>query len=78
MYRQIGEFRTVFKDQLSPAQKNLMHSYFDPQKSSALLKLLFAPTRFRQTLLGDLLLRLLLVAEVLSGRGLLPAKRSTP
>lgn len=78
MYRQIGEFRMVYQEKLSPAQKHLVYSYFDPRKPAALLKLLFAPKRFRQTLLGDLLLRLLLVAEVVSGRGLLPATKPTP
>ena len=74
MYRQIGEFTTVFSGQLSSAQRQLVARYFDPHRPSSLLRLLFVPKRFRQTLLGDVLLRLLLVVEVVSGRGLLPGQ----
>ena len=76
MYRQIGEFSAVFSEQLTSSQRQLITDYFNPHRPISLLKLLFTPKRFRQTLLGDVLFRLLLMVEVASGRGLLPVKTS--
>jgi glycosyltransferase involved in cell wall biosynthesis len=72
MYRQIGNFKAVFSDALDPQQRNLLGRYFDPANGMAVARLLLLPKRYRQSLLGDILFRGLLVAELLNGRGLTP------
>jgi glycosyltransferase involved in cell wall biosynthesis len=73
MFSQLENFRAVFGDSLTLQQQMLLDRYFDPFNPAAVLRLLLAPKRFRQRLLDEFLLRLLLIWEVASGRGLLPA-----
>jgi glycosyltransferase involved in cell wall biosynthesis len=77
MFSQLENFRSVFGASLTPEQRALLDRYFDPSNPAAVRRLLLAPRRFRQRLIDDFLLRLLLAWEIVSGRGLLPpgAKR---
>lgn len=72
MYRQIEQFNVDYGSQLSPPQKKLLEMYFNPHDVASLWRLLFSIKRFRQSLLGEIFLRGLLVTEVILGRGLLP------
>jgi glycosyltransferase involved in cell wall biosynthesis len=74
MFGQIQAFRAVHGAALSPAQRRLLDRYFDPARAGSVLRLLLTPRRFRQTLLDEFLLRLLLLWEIASGRGLLPVR----
>jgi glycosyltransferase involved in cell wall biosynthesis len=72
MFSQIENFRRVYADRLPPEQMELLGRYFDASSPGAIARLLLVPRRFRQTCSGDIQLRLLLLASLLSGRGLLP------
>jgi len=72
LFSQLQNFRAVHGATLSREQRALVDRYFDPQRPASILRLLLAPRRFRQRLLDDVLLRLLLLFEIASGRGLLP------
>lgn len=72
MFSQLQNFREVFGANLSAEQRALLDAYFDASDPAAVRRLLVAPRRFRQTLADDVLLRLLVLAEILCGRGLLP------
>lgn len=72
MFSQLQNFRDVFGSSISAEQSALLDRYFDPAKPAAIGRLLMAPRRFRQRLMDDVLLRLLIVWEIVSGRGLLP------
>jgi glycosyltransferase involved in cell wall biosynthesis len=74
MFNQIQNFRAVHGAALSPPQRHLLDAVFNPQSAGAIARLVLSPRRYRQTLLDDILLRLLVVGEFLSGRGLLPAE----
>jgi glycosyltransferase involved in cell wall biosynthesis len=75
MFNQIENFRTVYGALLPASQRRLMDDLFDPHSIRSFLRLLLAPTRMRQTILGDLLFRGMLIADVVAGRGLLPKSR---
>lgn len=77
MFTQIDNFRHVHAGRLLPEDRRLLDRYFDARRPTAVARLLLAPVRFRQKLLDDLLLRLLVLASLLSGRGLLP-KQAPP
>ena len=72
MYRQIEEFTTVYTPQLSRPQKTLLQKYFNPHEFSSVTRLIFSSKCFRQSLLGDIFLRSLIIVELASGRGLTP------
>lgn len=74
LFSQVQNFRRVHGDSLTGEQRALMDRYFDPLNRMAVLRLLVVPRRFRQTWVDDVLLRLLLLAEILTGRGLLPKR----
>lgn len=72
MFGQIENFRRLHADRLPAEDRRLLERYFDPQKPAAVARLLLVPRRFRQQLADDVFLRLLLLASLVSGRGLLP------
>jgi glycosyltransferase involved in cell wall biosynthesis len=78
LYGQLQNFRAVHGAALSPAQRALLDRYFDPARPASVLRLLLAPRRFRQTLLDEGLLRLMVLWEFASGRGLLPRAQRVP
>lgn len=70
MFDQLDNFRTVHGSRLDASNRILLERYFDPQQPMAIARLLLSPIRFRQSLIGDILLRLLILGSLLSGRGL--------
>lgn len=72
MYNQIENFRALYVDQLSQDDRRLFDRYFNPHRPSTVTRLLLVPMRCRQTLLSDILFRMILVFEFVTGRGLLP------
>lgn len=76
MYSQIEAFTVSYPLKLSPLQRQLLANYFNPRQASSMLRLLFSFKRFRQSLIGDVFLRGLLVVEAALGRGLLPPPTS--
>jgi len=72
MFRQVENFRNVHGARLPPAHRALLDRYFDPRDGAAIARLVLTPRRFRQSLLGEALFRLLLLANIVSGRGLMP------
>ena len=72
MFCQLQNFRAVFGEELKPEHKRLLDRYFGPRSPAAIGRPLVTPQRFRQTLVDEVLLRLMVVWEVASGRGLLP------
>ena len=72
LFAQLQNFRAVHGAALAPAQRELLEGYFDPTRPAAICHLLFVPRRFRQTLVDEVLLRLMVLWEIASGRGLLP------
>ena len=77
MFNQIENFRTVHGDALSPEQRDLLDRFFNPSNAAAIARLLLLPRRYRQSLQDDFLLRALVLAEIASGRGLLPMDGSS-
>lgn len=73
MFSQVQNFRAVHGAELQPAQRALIERYFDPANPAAIRRLLLTPRRFRQSLLDDVLLRLLVLWAIVGGRGLVPA-----
>ena len=72
MYSQIEQFRIAYMAQLSLPQKKLLDKYFNPHQKTSIARLVLTFKQFRQSLLGDILLRVLVVFELISGRGVLP------
>jgi glycosyltransferase involved in cell wall biosynthesis len=72
MFNQIENFRAVHGPQLDPHLRRLLDRFFDPHDAAATARLLLAPCRFQQSLAGEAFFRLLVLACVVSGRGLLP------
>jgi len=75
MYEQIENFRAVHGAQLRADHRRLLDSYFDCQRPLTAMRLLITPVRFRQSLMGDVLLRLLLLGSWITGRGFLSRPR---
>lgn len=69
MYRQVENFRQVYSGQLSPDQRRFVGQFFSPNSRASVLALVSAWVRFRQTLLDEGLLRLLVLTEYILGRG---------
>jgi glycosyltransferase involved in cell wall biosynthesis len=72
MFCQIENFRAVYADRLAPEDRRLF-DYFDARRPAAVARLLIMPARLRQRSIDDVLLRLLLLVNLISGRGLLPS-----
>jgi glycosyltransferase involved in cell wall biosynthesis len=70
MFNQIEHFRSLHGTALAPEKAALLQRFFDAQSPAAVLRLLVTPRRLRQRLLDEFLLRALIVAELVSGRGL--------
>lgn len=75
MYEQIENFRAVHATRLNTADRRLLDRYFDSRRPITALRLLMTPMRFRQSLVGDVLLRLLLLGSWIAGRGLISGSR---
>lgn len=69
MYEQIDNFRIAHGASLNAADQLIIEKYFDHRRPSTAVRLLFTPTRFRQSLSGDILMRLLLLGSWITGRG---------
>ncbi len=69
MYRQIENFRHVYSEQLSSSQHRLVDKFFAPNSRASVVALIFSWIRFRQTLVDESLLRLLVLTEYILGRG---------
>lgn len=76
MFGQIENFRRVHADSLAPEDRQILDRYFDARRPAAVARLLLIPRRFRQKFSDEFLLRLLLLANLLLGRGLLPRAAS--
>lgn len=74
MFSQIENFRAVHADGLAPEQQKLLARVFDPRSTAAVARLLLLPRRYRQALVDDVLLRMLVLGELALGRGLLPTR----
>lgn len=72
MFGQIENFRQLHAGKLASRDRHLLSRYFDPHQALSILRLLLLPARFRQNLRDEVLLRLLILGSLLSGRGLLP------
>jgi glycosyltransferase involved in cell wall biosynthesis len=72
MFGQIENFRRLHAARLSPEDQNLLERYFNPQRPVSLARLLLLPVRLRQKLSDEVLLRLLILSFLGSGRRLLP------
>ncbi len=72
MYNQIEQFKLSYRSKLSASQSKLLEGYFNPTHILSAFRLFLSLKRFRQSLEGDILLRILIIFELISGRGLLP------
>jgi glycosyltransferase involved in cell wall biosynthesis len=75
MFTQIRSFHEAHGEALSAHQRQLLERYFNPARPASVRRLLITPLRFRQTLIDEILLRLMLTWEMAAGRGLLPAQQ---
>ncbi len=75
MYNQIDNFHATHGASLSDDQRGFMARFFDHRSPASVAHLLLVPQRFRQTLIGDLLFRALLLATLLTGRWRLNPRR---
>lgn len=79
MFGQIENLRGVHAGTLGPEESRLLDRYFDPRRPSTVARLLLTPMRLRQRPFDDVLLRLLILLSLATGRGLLPkTARATP
>jgi glycosyltransferase involved in cell wall biosynthesis len=72
MFNQIENFRAVHGPQLIEQRRQLLDRFFNPRDAMATARLVVTSRRFQQSLLGEAFFRLMLVACIASGRGLLP------
>ena len=70
MFDQLENFRAIHGARLNAKDQFLLKMYFEPRQPVSIARLLVSPVRFRQSLIGDALLRLLVSWSLLSGRGL--------
>lgn len=78
LYNQVDNLLITHGDALSPSQRHVLARYFNPRSAASVLRLLLTPVRRRQFVLDELTFRALLVAEIFSGRGLLPRSPRPP
>lgn len=74
LYRQLENFVETHGDALDSQQRRMVDRYFNPHRLSSVLRLLLLPMRRRQFFADELTFRALLLAEIVSGRGLLPRR----
>jgi len=67
MFNQIDIFRAVHGASLSESQRKFMRQSFDSFRLPSVMRLIFYPQHLRQTLLSELLFRLLLLATLITG-----------
>lgn len=72
MYSQIENFRSVHGATLAPSQREWLDRYFNPHNPVSVLRLLFGLRRHRQLMIDDLLMRILIAWNLVTGRGLVP------
>lgn len=72
MFNQIENFRNVHAHTLSTEHRLLLDRTFNPHMLTSAARLLVSPNRYRQTLLSDFLFRMILLFDIVTGRGLLP------
>jgi glycosyltransferase involved in cell wall biosynthesis len=72
MFSQIENFRQVHAAALPAEKRRLLDGSFNARRGWSMARLICFPARHRQLLLDELLLRLLIVCEIVLGRGLLP------
>lgn len=68
MYRQIENFRNNFGTRLEGSQYQLIANFFDRDRPTTALHLLVSSERYRQSMLDEFLLRVLVVIELLLRR----------
>lgn len=65
MFSQAENFQRTHGSQLSERQRRYVNRYFNRADRLCVLRLIFAPRRFRQTLIDDILLRFLVLCSTL-------------
>ncbi|TFY97897.1 glycosyltransferase family 2 protein [Ramlibacter rhizophilus] len=75
LFRQARNFGLVYGSDLPPEKRRELEQFLDPGRATRLARLLLSPVRRRHSWVDELLFRGVLLAEILSGRGLLPAPR---
>lgn len=78
MFNQIENFRKVFGNDLSPENRNLFETHFNPHAPMSIFRLVSSRRRFRRTFIDDVLLRLMIILSIVRGRGLLPGNECDP
>ncbi len=76
MFDQLENFRATHGAALTPSQSELLDSRFNPHSKLSIGRLVLAPAWQRQYLLGELLLRAMIVFELVRQRGALASKHS--
>jgi glycosyltransferase involved in cell wall biosynthesis len=77
MFNQIDNFVLTHGARLDGAQHRFISRFFHPSHPASILRLLLVPQRLRQSMLGELLFRGLLVANLLAG-GVRPKRQIPP
>ncbi len=72
LFQQVENLVDTHGDALDAGQRRMIELYFSPRRVASVIRLLLIPVRRRQFIADEIIFRALLVAEVLSGRGLLP------
>ena len=72
MFSQIENFRLVHSPSLPLSKQKIIDRSFSPRNPRAIMRLLLTPVRHRQFVVDEVLLRLMILVEIVSGRGLLP------
>lgn len=72
MFNQIENFRMIHTVSLSAENSRLLDRMFNPRERASIFRLITSLVRYRQTLLSDILFRMILIFEILMGKGLLP------
>ena len=64
MYAQASNLMDTHGESLQPAQRAFIQKYLDPARPWSAMRLVLAPLRLRQSLLGEVLFRLLITANL--------------
>lgn len=70
MFAQAENFRRVHGASLSQEQREYIARYFKPRDTKSAWRIVLSLKRFRQTLIDDVILRLLVLVSLLSGKGI--------